>query len=169
MERVVIIKGERWPYVITESGDIFRTRGNYGHGIHRKKKTFIAKRGGYPSVVLMNRYKHVSYMVYQLVARAFLDKPTGVSIEIGHKDGDPLNSHVSNLEYMTHQQNMRDAARMGRMRRGENHPNSKLTQKRVDMARAMYASGCYTHQYIAGGLGVSRSCVGKIMNRKMWI
>lgn len=53
-------------------------------------------------------YSHTRKMIHKLVAEAFLgNKPP--KHEINHKDGNKSNNHASNLEYVTHKENIRHA------------------------------------------------------------
>lgn len=52
--------------------------------------------------------------VHQLIALAFLG-PRPEGRQVNHKDGAKLNNRLSNLEYLTHKQNMEHAARSGLM------------------------------------------------------
>ena len=52
--------------------------------------------------------------IHRLVAAAFLG-PCPPGTEVGHKDGTPGHDAVGNLEYVTHQENMKLAGRMGRL------------------------------------------------------
>lgn len=47
--------------------------------------------------------KHIA--VHRLVANAFLENPEGLP-EVNHKDENPLNNHLSNLEWCTRQYNI---------------------------------------------------------------
>ena len=48
------------------------------------------------------------YGVHRLVAQAFIDKPKGKEF-INHKDGNPQNNVVSNLEWVTVKENVHHA------------------------------------------------------------
>lgn len=50
--------------------------------------------------------------VHRLVARTFIG-PCPPGLEVRHKDGDPTNNHVDNLEYGTRAQNMQDRVKHG--------------------------------------------------------
>jgi hypothetical protein len=50
--------------------------------------------------------------VHQIVARAWLTKPTPTSI-VNHKDGDKHNNHPSNLEWVNHSENLSHAYAIG--------------------------------------------------------
>jgi hypothetical protein len=53
-------------------------------------------------------YISKGFYVHRLVAMAFLGNPSNRK-EVNHKDGNPANNHVSNLEWVTRKQNMKDA------------------------------------------------------------
>lgn len=57
------------------------------------------------SRVYINRHH---YAVHRLVAQAFIDKPKGKEF-INHKDGNPQNNVVSNLEWVTAKENTHHA------------------------------------------------------------
>lgn len=63
----------------------------------RKQKT---DKDGYKEVALCKDGKMKHYRVHRLVAEAFLDNPYGYEI-INHKDENPANNKVGNLEWCT--------------------------------------------------------------------
>jgi hypothetical protein len=64
-------------------------------------------------------YKYVklkdgkSHSVHRLVATSFIPKPEGKDC-VNHKDFNPSNNHVSNLEWVTHQENIQHSSNNGR-------------------------------------------------------
>lgn len=52
----------------------------------------------YCGIVLYNQRKHKNCKVHQLVAKAFIPNPNGYR-EINHKDENPSNNNVDNLEW----------------------------------------------------------------------
>lgn len=70
--------------------------------------------GGYHYVHLCARSVGRNYLVHRLVAMAFLPNP-GNKREVNHKDGNPLNNHVDNLEWSTRKENARHAYDTGLM------------------------------------------------------
>lgn len=65
---------------------------------------------GYSKINLSRDGKHYTFTVHRLVAKAFLGEPpiegNGQSYEVNHKDGNKLNSALSNLEYVTKSENI---------------------------------------------------------------
>ena len=85
---------------------------NYGRVLslyrYRKKsqnilKTFTRKTG-YIAVTLQKNGKRETKLVHQLVALCFIDNPNNYPI-INHKDENPSNNRVDNLEWCTHKYN----------------------------------------------------------------
>lgn len=63
-------------------------------------------RNGYLAVNLSNDGKVTTYNVHRLVAEAFLDNPDNKP-QINHKDEIKINPALSNLEYVTPQENIK--------------------------------------------------------------
>lgn len=70
----------------------------------------------------------------------------------------------------TQKDNMRDAKRKGRNARGERHSKAKLTQKEVDLIRAIYKKGArgYGTPNLAKRFGVSTHSIYAIVNNWHW-
>lgn len=99
MENWKDIKGYEGLYQVSDQGNV---KGPKGYILKPQ-----ARRHGYLAVYL---YKdgcprgHES--IHRLVAEAFLPKPEGAT-EVNHIDEDKQNNRVSNLEWVTHSENMR--------------------------------------------------------------
>ena len=79
-------------------------------------KTFLKcnKRNAYPAIQLCNGVKRTFVYLHILVAEAFIPKPASSKrLIVNHKDGNSLNSHVSNLEWATYSRNTRHAIEIG--------------------------------------------------------
>lgn len=63
---------------------------------------------GYPYLGLCDNGVHKTCYVHRLVAEAFIPNPLNKE-EVNHKDGDKANNDVSNLEWVTHQENIQHA------------------------------------------------------------
>lgn len=71
------------------------------------------------------------------------------------------------LKQGTPKENMQDSIAAGRLRRGENHPSSRLTEIEVKEIRELRALGI-TQSEIASMFGIGKSTVGSIEKRDVW-
>ena len=114
-------------YLITSHGRVFSLK----HGKMRELKQRI-DRDGYMQVGLRKNGKFYSKTVHRLVAQAFIPKPDNKP-EVNHIDEDKTNNHVSNLEWMSHKENLNHGSRNERASKtnsdgrfkGSNHPYSR--------------------------------------------
>ncbi len=63
---------------------------------------------GYLFVCLCKDGKCERYYIHRLVAQTFLQNPESKCC-VNHKDGNPSNNHLPNLEWVSHSENMRHA------------------------------------------------------------
>lgn len=162
------------PSKVEEWRDVIGYKGLYevsSHGRVRSVRTRKAMAGcsigrGYSGCHLSKNDEKQTCTFHALVARAFLGKrPSGK--EVNHKDGNKDNNHVSNLEYVTHKENVRHAASSGLMCSGERIPWAKLTWDNVRYIRAN--EGIITGYKLAKMFGVTDGCIYQILKRKTWV
>lgn len=121
---------------------------------------------GYLAVGPVVNGKNRTIYVHELVADAFIGpRPEGASIN--HIDGVKTNNAPSNLEYVTHAQNMRHAANSALMVRGEKHPAHKLTEACVKQLRADRAGGM-SFSKLAIKHGISIATAFNVATGKYW-
>ncbi len=126
------IEGYEGYYQVSNLGNIRsldRTIKRSDGVIHMRKGKAMAKRistDGYVIAKLSMNGRSKSVGVHILVARHFIPNPNNYS-EINHKDCNRKNNFVDNLEWCTHQQNVRYSAVLGHYkgRNGELNPNYK--------------------------------------------
>lgn len=85
-------------YNISNLGNVFSIQSK-----RNIKQTKNSK--GYLIVGLCKNKKRKSCLIHRLVAEAFIDNPNKLP-EINHKDENPLNNTITNLEWCTHKYNM---------------------------------------------------------------
>jgi hypothetical protein len=105
-----------------------------------------------------NRYCKVSISVHRLVAHAFLGPPPadGGPYVVDHIDGDPSNNAASNLQWLTHGENLRKGGLMSPRPRA-------LTPEQVAEILAVKPAPRETGAEMAGRFGVSVACVKAAM------
>ena len=104
-------------YLITSQGRVLSLKGNK----MRELKQGKLKRG-YMNVVLCKNGKGYNKRVHQLVAQAFIPNPENKT-EVNHIDENKINNHVSNLEWLSHKENINHGT--------HNQRSSKTRSKKV--------------------------------------
>lgn len=97
------INGYEGLYTINEYGDVFSYKKN-------KYMKIQKNRLGYKVISLFKDGVKKTYTIHKLVAEAYLDNPHNLP-EINHIDENKENCFVGNLEYCTHEHNMRHGTR----------------------------------------------------------
>lgn len=91
---------------VCEDGTIYKILNN------GEKKIIGSKVSGRYGLVTIpineRRKKHKVISIHRLVATAFIPNPNNLP-QVNHKDGNPQNNDVSNLEWCTNQYNVIDA------------------------------------------------------------
>ena len=97
-------------------------------------------RAGYMRINLCMPQR-ATYTIHRLVAETFLPNPDNLP-EVNHLDGNRLNNKVDNLEWCTTSENQLHSFKIGlhTPKRGENHPNAKLSSKDIDDIRTSLQS-----------------------------
>ena len=118
-------------YEVSDLGRVRSVDRYLGHpsspnGAFRKGKILTPKSKRYADIHLWRNRKYVSTHVHRLVAIAFIPNPENKA-EVNHKDGNKLNNHVNNLEWVTRSENQKHACETGLFpsQVGENNYNYK--------------------------------------------
>jgi hypothetical protein len=165
---------ERWklvydfPYEISDHGRVRRSQPGKGTKVGRLLKPTLMQIG-YCMVTLSAKGKVHKKTVHDLVATAFVG-PRPPGYDVNHKDGCKTNNHFSNLEYVTHIENVRHAFRIGlvRMPRGESRHNSKLTEMQVRVMVRLNHRGLVSHCDMAKVFNIDRRTAQKAATGESW-
>lgn len=98
------IKGYEGRYLISSSGDVISLK--YGGSNRAKMLTWKVNNKGYAWVELRKNGIKEQKLIHRLVAEAFIEKVEGLNL-INHKDENPLNNDVDNLEWCDNSYNVR--------------------------------------------------------------
>lgn len=99
-------QGNEFPpvYEVSDAGNIRRIDDHY------QLKPFSDNRGkGYMRIKLFNtKGKRINIKIHRLVATYFLITPEDYKLlEVDHIDSNPKNNNINNLQWVTHNENMR--------------------------------------------------------------
>ena len=111
----------------------------------RNKRGLILKfyviNSGYKCLKLYKDGKHRAYLIHRLVAEAFLESIEGYNV-VNHKDSNRLNNSLENLEWVSHQGNIRHAMEAGNHSKMYTNKNS-LGKKHLKNTSSKYHNVTY--------------------------
>ena len=101
--------------------------------------------------------------VHRMVAEAFIPNPKDKPC-VNHKNGIKTDNRVCNLEWVTHQENLKHAYALGLnpLKRGANSHAARLSQQQVDSIRSQ--KGSRTQKDLANEFGVSSAHICQLQN-----
>lgn len=117
----------------------------------------------------MNNGKKSKIPVHRLEMLTFDYNPDYENLQVNHKDGNPSNNMINNLEWTTPKENSDHAMLFGLHKmHGEDNPNNKLTEDQVKEICELIQSGQYFDTEIAKMYGVSYVNISDIHKGKIW-
>ena len=124
------------------------------------------ERNGYVKVSLYKDGIEFRTWLHRIIAMAFLG-PIPEGHEVNHKDSDPSNDTIDNLEYVTHRQNLIHAVDRGRTLTGERCYNAVLTEDGVRFIWEQRMIGASVPT-IAKHMGVHQNTIYSVTQGKSW-
>jgi hypothetical protein len=94
---------------------------------------------GYYEYSMCINNKRIYALAHRLVASAFLNQPDGKN-EINHKDCNPLNNAVENLEWVTHSENIRHSRALNRYPKEIKKRSAETITKDIEAKKAFMKS-----------------------------
>lgn len=104
--------------------------------------------------------------VHRLVAEMFIDNPFELPT-INHIDNNTKNNNVTNIEWVTQQENIQHKVRQGRQHKGERIPSTKLKEDDVREIRKLLSDGV-SQTKIAEMYNITQTPVSKIKRGVTW-
>lgn len=122
---------------------------------------------GYKVVWLYNKdYKRIRSFVHHLVLITFKSEKE-TDKECNHIDGNKINNHLSNLEWVSHLTNVRHAFDTELVRSGEKSHAAKLTFNDVKRIKKLI-SNKICQRRIAEHFGVTEATISDIKYNRSW-
>lgn len=131
--------------------------------------TPLHAKGGYLRVKLTKDGKIRTLLIHRIVAKLFIPNPENKP-EVHHRDDNPANNCVENLEWVTEEENSRYAKEAGNFTKGEKHHKAKLTEANVKYIRKHYIQNDpeFGALAMAKKFGVNKEAIYAIVNYKTW-
>lgn len=148
-------------YEITSEGKVF---GAYGKPISIRPNS-----DGYASFTAGRKGNRTRERVHRLVAKLFIPNPNNFP-EIDHLDGNRMNPSKDNLEWVTHEENIKRAYRKGSYKGryvGQDNPKARLNEKLVIQLRSEYKAGASVKE-LCDKYGYPWSTIGNAVKGYTW-
>lgn len=149
-------------YVIQEGGRVLSKRRRYVLESYLKP---VIKQGYWAVKMRVDR-KQKWETIHRLLSKAFIPNPDNLPF-VNHKDGNKLNNELSNLEWCTHQENMRHASVTGLLVTKEGNKKVVFNDSDIRLIRE-YAKQGRKHRVIGEDFGTTQDHIWRIVNRKIW-
>lgn len=163
-EYIEDLEGEIWVqnngYEISNKGRIITKRGKLSNG---GITSF-----GYVTANVEFDDGFIARSVHRAVAYAFLGKPPNKDDEVNHKDGNKLNNCPENLEWCTHNYNMKHRTEVLGCMIGTDNPTNKLSEAQVIEIYNLCKEGDLLYKEIAKMYGVIPEEVNRIAFGVVW-
>jgi hypothetical protein len=157
-EYIEDLEGEVWVqnngYEISNKGRIITKQGKLSNG---GITSF-----GYVTANVQFEDGFIARSVHRAVAYAFLGKPPNKDDEVNHKDGNKLNNCPENLEWCTHNYNMKHRTEVLGCMIGTDNPTNKLSESQVIEIYNLCKEGNLLYKEIAKMYGVIPEEVNRI-------
>jgi hypothetical protein len=149
-------------YQINKSGQIWSKYKNEWMNVREGKD-------GYMTLNLVtNDNKYRTCSVHRLVLATFSPTENIEMLQVNHKDGNKKNNHLSNLEWVTPQENIAHSWKMGLAHHiGESHGRAKITEEQAQVIIELLGEGKKQTE-IMEIINCSKNTVCKIAQGRTW-
>jgi hypothetical protein len=161
-ERWLPVVGYEGWYEVSDLGRVRRIKPEKATKPGRFLTPYTNKHG-YVMHGLSKEGKLQQIQLHRLILTAFIG-PRPEGYQARHLNGDKLDNRLENLAWGTPAENQRDVDTHGRRRRGEQHPNSKLTREQAEYILA----SSDPPRVLAARFGVGRGLIHDIRRGRVW-
>jgi len=154
-------------YYVTEDGRVISKNRKYKDRDYKEIKPNI-KRSGYANAILSieGKVKHVP--IHRLVAETYIPNPNNLPC-VNHVDGDKLNNHITNLEWVDYKENIAHAIVTGLKQSiaGEANPKAKINRAVAEQIRTDYKT-IKSYRKLAKLYGIDYTSIADIIKFRTW-
>lgn len=150
-------------YWIDEDGNLYTDNGTRKMSDNYLRNNYISNQ-----LMLIDGTKQ-HFHRHRLMLLVFLPINNAKEMQVNHIDGNKLNNHLNNLEWVTPRENTIYAHEnfLCENSIGENHYNHKLTEQEVVQIYTLVHQG-YSLSTLAEKYGVSKRTIGRIRDQESW-
>lgn len=144
--------------------------GRYGNlcKISGKMLKFTTMDNGYLAISMHLNSAQKTRLVHQVVLETFVG-PCPPGMQTRHfPDADKSNNRLANLEWASHQQNMKDQYEQGTLVKGEASCKAKITEQDVRRIRARANSGESQRSIMKDYPSIGQMQISRIVRREQW-
>lgn len=155
------IKVNEYPnYYVTSMGDVITL--NYD-----KIMSESIHPNGYTGITIQDNKITKKYLVHRLVAEHFIPNPENKP-QVNHINGIKTDNRVTNLEWVTVEENHKHAVETGLLTigYGEDAPSGKLTNDQATTIRKLFWKEKVPEKDLAEQFGINRKTINMIINYK---
>lgn len=158
----IVIEGQETHYEVSHRGSVYNTESE--KMLHQTNNS-----NGYLKVSLrLPDGTERSFLVHRLVALAFIPNDVPERNQVNHINGDKEDNRVSNLEWVTDQENKIHGVRTGLYKVGEDHGRAVYKDEDIHKVCRLLSKG-YKPKEIAGMTNVSLEMINHIKNGDNWL
>ena len=166
MKEIIYSKIKSGLYSIEEDGRV------WSHYTKRYMKTSIDK-DGYSTITLKNdRNGYSHFGIHRLLMIAFHPIENMENMQVNHIDGNKTNNQLSNLEWVTSEENLKHAKKYHLndtfWSKGEQHPNNKITEKEAKEIIRLYKLGYKPKDIILQVPNATKNIINSIIHNRTW-
>lgn len=151
-------------YLVSDLGRIASLESRWGK--RKEPKILKPRKGGsskfpyYYVALFVGKRKRLEFSVHRIVAKAFCENPEG-KLQVNHKDGNPENNIATNLEWVTHTENIRHSLINGLKK-------TDLSENQVFAIRELLKLKTISQPRIAAIFGVDPTTICQINTGKIY-
>lgn len=161
------VKGFEDYYEIDTDGNVYRKKSPLANGGRYKLKPSPDSSGYLQITFHIDNERKACRGLHRLLAEHFIPNPENKP-QVNHIDGDKTNNDISNLEWVTREENDKHAVEHHLKCHGEDHKDAKLTEKDVLDMRAAHALGWFSYAEIARAYNVDPKTAGNAIKGISW-
>ena len=166
MKDIVYSKIKPGLYAIEEDGRV------WSYFSKRYMKVKEDKDGYFALSLKNNQGGYSKFGVHRLLMIAYNPIENMEDLQINHKDGNKKNNSLSNLEWVTSQENLQHARKTGLNKtfgqKGINHPNNKITEEEAKKIISLFKKGKKPAQIIEEVPNATKNIINSITHNRTW-